>query len=233
MNRRNLIVLALLLIAALATLFIATRPPPPAPTSNAKTSIALPFVYLLDVAGWYEITPHESAVASALDFSIENLKEFPPTLGAWRSEAIKLGSEINEWFENPDLAVSHVYHDERGHMAWFSAFGSRGRKSYFLFEHTPITSYPVAGWRVAESAVTPITINDKAFRVQKAVLTKDQERRVVFYWYLWSDFNRDPEKGVLTMRLHIPVVSTDQDALDAGADFLRALFPQVITWKRF
>jgi hypothetical protein len=53
------------------------------------------------------------------------------------------------------------------------------------------------------------------------------------YWYLWPDINRDPEQGVLTMRVHIPVVTTDEDAVAAGVDFLRALFPQVISWHRF
>jgi hypothetical protein len=35
------------------------------------------------------------------------------------------------------------------------------------------------------------------------------------------------------VRLHVPVISTDQDAVDAGADFIRALYPQVIAWHRF
>lgn len=76
-------------------------------------------------------------------------------------------------------------------------------------------------------------MGEKNIPVQKATLEKNGERRVAFYWYLWNDFNRDPEQGVITMRLHIPVVTTDADAVQAGADFLRALFPQVITWRRF
>ena len=35
------------------------------------------------------------------------------------------------------------------------------------------------------------------------------------------------------VRLHIPVSSTDEAAVAAGADFLRTLFPQVISWHRF
>ena len=233
-NRRYIALLGLLLIVGGATWLITyARPAPAPPTPLAQSSAPPMYTYLLDVAGWYEITPNESAVASPFDLSIENLKALPPQIGHWQSEPFKLGNEVNEWFENPDLALSSIYHDERGHQVWFSTFGSRGRKSYFLFEHTPITSYPAAGWTVLQSGVTPITIGEKRIYTQKALLTIANERRVVFDWYLWSSFDRDPEKGVITVRLHIPVTSTDQDAVDTGIDFIRALFPQVVTWRRF
>ncbi|MBI3536244.1 MAG: EpsI family protein, partial [Chloroflexi bacterium] len=189
--------------------------------------------YLIDVAGWYEITPNESAVFSPFDLSIEGLKSLPATVGSWRGEPYDMGPAIDQWFENPDLALSNFYRDDRGHQAWLSVFGSRGRKSYVLFEHTPATSYPAAGWTLEKNFVAQVPIDAHAIFVQEALLSKGTERRVALYWYVWNDFNRDPEKGVLTMRLHIPVISTDTDAFNAGADFLRALFPQVTSWRRF
>jgi hypothetical protein len=231
---RAIFLLALVVISASATLFIAyARPTPAPPTPVAPANASPMYTYLIDVAGWYEITPNESAVASPLDLSFENLKALPPQIGRWRSEPFSLGNEVNAWFENPDLALSSIYRDDRGHQVWFSTFGSRGRKSYFLFEHTPITSYPAAGWTILESGVTPISLGEKRIYTQKTLLTLANERRVVFYWYLWQNFDRDPEKGILTIRLHVPVTSTDQDAVDAGVDFIRALFPQVVTWRRF
>ncbi|MCI0478443.1 MAG: EpsI family protein [Anaerolineales bacterium] len=229
-----LAMLALLVLVGSATLFIAyARPTPPPPAPSAPSSAAPTYTYLIDVAGWYEITPNERAIASPFDLSIENLKALPPQIGQWQSDPIKLGNEVNEWFENPDLALSSIYRDARGNQVWFSTFGSRGRKSYFLFEHTPITSYPAAGWTVLESGVTPIPIGEINIFTQRALLTLGGERRVVFYWYLWQNFDRDPEKGILTVRLHVPVTSTDQAAFDVGVDFIRALFPQVVTWRRF
>jgi hypothetical protein len=231
---RPLVLLVFLLLVGGATLFIAyARPTPPPPTPNAPASASPMYTYLIDTAGWYEITPNERAVASPFDLSIENLNALPPQIGQWRSEPIKLGDEVNEWFENPDLALSAIYRDDRGNQAWFSTFGSRGRKSYFLFEHTPITSYPAAGWTVLESGVVPIPIGEKSILTQRALLTIGSERRVVFYWYLWQNFDRDPEKGILSVRLHVPVATTDRAAFDAGVDFIRALFPQVVTWRRF
>lgn len=225
--------LAVVILAGLATLLVTTHAAPPIPTPAPETTPVPLHTYLIDVAGWYEITPNETAVATPFDFSIGDLKALPSQVGRWSGASYAYGSAVDEWFENPDVALSNLYHDDRGHQAWFSIFGSRGRKSYFLFEHTPITSYPAAGWTLVENGIAPVSIGASHIYVQKATLTKDTERRIVFYWYMWSDLNRDPAQGVLTVRLHVPVVSTDQDAFDAGADFIRTVFPQVIAWHRF
>jgi hypothetical protein len=140
---------------------------------------------------------------------------------------------VDQWFENPDLALSTFYRDDREHELWFSIFGSKSRKSYFLFEHTPATSYPAAGWTLEQQSVRRIAIDARTIAVQEAVLSKGNERRIAFYWYLWNNFSRDPEAGLMTMRLHIPVISTDDDARAAGEDFLREIFPQVVPWRRF
>lgn len=230
---RYALLLALVILAGLATLLVTTRAVPPIPTPSPETTPVPLHTYLVDVAGWYEITPNETAVATPFDFTLSGLKALPSQVGRWSGSPYDFGSAVDEWFENPDVALSNLYHDDRGHQAWFSIFGSRGRKSYFLFEHTPITSYPAAGWTLVENGIAPVSIGSSRIYVQKATLTKDKERRVVFYWYMWSDLNRDPAQGVLTVRLHVPVTSTDQDASDAGADFISTVFPQVIAWHRF
>lgn len=232
MNARVVVLGMMLFIAALGTIAIVfLRPTPPPPATPVASD--LKYSYIVDVAGWYEITPNESAVASAYDFSIDSLKALPTRIGRWNGLPVSLGSEVGEWFENPDVALSSLYRDDRGHQLWFSIFGSKSRKSYFLFEHTPITSYPAAGWTLVQNGVAAIPVESRHISVQQAVLQYGNERRVVYYWYLWNDFSRDPEKGVMTMRLHIPVNSTDDDARTAGEDFLRSVLPQVIPWRRF
>jgi len=233
-NLRAFALGAILLVAIVATYLIAfARPTPVAPQPSTQSRADLKYTYLIDVAGWYEITPNESAVASPYDFSIEGLKEMPGKIGQWSGSPVELGSAVDVWFENPDAAVSSFYRDEKGNQLWFSAFGSKSRKSYTLFEHTPATSYPAAGWTLLSNAITPIAIDSRKIFVQYAWLQLGKEKRLALYWYLWNDFSRDPEKGVLTMRLHIPVVTTDDAARAAGEDFLREIFPQVVPWRRF
>ncbi len=231
---RQTVLLGLVLVAGLVTYAIAfgrvyfSPPVPPTPDASA----AHLYSFLIDVAGWYEITPYERAVASPFDLSID-ARALPAAIGKWSGTPYDYGRAVDEWFENPELALASTYGDNAGHTVWFSAFGNRGRKSYVLFEHTPITSYPAAGWTLVEHGVMGVPIGGRTLNVQRATLSKDSERRIVLYWYLWSDFGRDPEKGVLTMRLHIPVVSTDQDAIAAGEDFVRGLFTSVLPWHRF
>jgi hypothetical protein len=233
-NFRAFALAALVLVAIVATYFIAfARPTPVAPQPSTQSRTDLKYTYLIDVAGWYEITPNESAVASPYDFSIAGLKEMPRQIGQWAGEPIALGEAVDVWFENPDLAVSSYYRDDKGNQLWFSAFGSKSRKSYVLFEHTPATSYPAAGWTLASSGIVVVPIEARKISVQHAWLQLGKEKRLALFWYLWNDFSRDPEKGVLTMRLHIPVVTTDEAARAAGEDFLRAIFPQVVPWRRF
>lgn len=233
-NLRSIFLAVLLLLAIVATYVIAfARPTPLAPQPSTLTRNDLKYTYLIDVAGWYEITPNETAVASPYDFSIDGLKQMPEKIGQWSGSQFEMGSAVDVWFENPDLAASSFYRDEKGNQLWFSAFGSKSRKSYVLFEHTPATSYPAGGWTLLSNAITPVAIEARKIYVQHAWLQLGKEKRLALYWYLWNDFSRDPEKGVLTMRLHIPVVTTDDAARAAGEDFLRAIFPQVVPWRRF
>lgn len=234
MSHRSVFLGVLLLGGLVATYLLAfARPTPVAPQAPAQTRSDLKYTYLIDTAGWYEITPNESAVASPYDYSIDGLKALPKTIGLWTGSPLPLGSDVDQWFDNPDLALTSSYRDDKNHQLWFSLFGSKSRKSYTLFEHTPATSYPAAGWTLEQNSVRSISIETRKIAVQEAVLSLAKDRRIAFYWYLWNDFSRDPEKGVLTMRLHIPVVSSDDDARAAGEDFLRAIFPQVVPWRRF
>lgn len=233
MNLRVLVLGIILSVGAIITFALTFMRPTPAPPTLSANAGDLKYSYLLDVAGWYEITPNESAVASSYDFSLDAMKALPTKIGNWNGEPVDLGDDVGIWFENPALALSSFYHDDRGDQLWFSIFGSQSRKSYTLFEHTPSTSYPAAGWTLERQTLRTIPIESLKISVQEAVLSKGGDRRIAFYWYLWNDFSRDPEKGLMTMRLHIPVIKSDEDARQAGEDFMRALFPQVIVWRRF
>lgn len=220
-----------LLGGAGTTFFVAQRAAPPLPDPTVLPDKPQ-HVYLMDVAGWYEITPNEAAVLSAYDFAIGSMSEMPEEIGDWNGQPYSYGDAVEQWFENPDLAFSSVFKNPRGEQVWLSIFGNTGPKSYVLFEHTPITSYPAAGWSLLDSRVAEIETGGGALHVQRALLAKAPERRIVYYWYLWSDTNRDPARGVMTMRLHVPVTSTDQAADQNAQAILRGLF-QVLPWHRF
>jgi hypothetical protein len=68
--------------------------------------------------------------------------------------------------------------------------------------------------------------------VQRVITEKDQLRRVVLYWYLWTDPERVPDSGILSVTLHTNVNESDEQALDALKEFFRLLFPAVMPWRR-
>jgi hypothetical protein len=204
------------------------------PTAAPATGGApAPYTYFVDVEGYYNRTPYERAVASPYDLSWDHLADLPMTIGDWQGSPVDVGPEITEWFDNPDVSLRRLYVNTQGRSVWLSFFGSRGRKSYTLFEHTPATSYPAAGWTLLDSQVAGIALRGGQVYVQKAVLQKNAEQRTVLYWYLWSNPDRDPEKGVLTVRLHAASRGSQAETLEMAASFLRLLFPESLSWHRF
>ncbi len=77
-----------------------------------------------------------------------------------------------------------------------------------------------------------IDIGDSSVRVQRVITEKDGSRRVTLYWYLWTDPERRPENGILSVTLHANVVQSDEETLEALKAFFRLLFPAVMPWRR-
>lgn len=203
------------------------------PTPAPSDGVPAPYVYFVDVEGYYNLTQYERAVASPYDLSWDHLADLPLTIGEWQGEPVPVGAEITEWFDSPDIALRRVYRNSRGQTVWLSFFGSRGRKSYTLFEHTPVTSYPAAGWTLLDSGVAGVAIRRGQMYVQKAELEKSGEKRTVLYWYSWNDPERDPNKGLLTVRLHAVSQGSQAETLEVATGFLRLLFPESVSWHRF
>jgi hypothetical protein len=68
--------------------------------------------------------------------------------------------------------------------------------------------------------------------VQRVITEKNQLRRVVLYWYLWTDPERVPDSGILSVTLHANVSESDEMTLESMKEFYRLLFPSVMPWRR-
>jgi hypothetical protein len=193
-------------------------------------------VVIVDVEGWYRRTSYERALATAIDFTLrdELFEGIPTELGRWRSEGVDspMGGAVDEWYDSPEVAVTREYQDDEGNDLFFSIIGSRGGKSFHLFEHTALTCYPGSGWRIADVGLESIDLGSSSVSVQRVITEKDQLRRVVLYWYLWTDPERVPDSGILSVTLHTNVNESDEQALDSLKEFFRLLFPAVMPWRR-
>jgi hypothetical protein len=242
-SARYLIVVLLLTVALGGWVFISrglasapgetvAQASPPAGGSLAAASR----VVIVDVEGWYRRTSHERALATAIDFTLRDdlFEGIPKQLGRWRSEGRDslMGGAVDEWYDSPEIAITRKYQNDEGNELFFSIIGSRGGKSFHLFEHTPLTCYPGSGWRIADVGLESIDLGDSSVSVQRVIAEKDQLRRVILYWYLWTDPERVPDSGILAVTLHANVSASDEQALDSLKEFFRQLFPAVMPWRR-
>lgn len=242
-SARYLIVVLLLVVALAGWVFISQglASAPGEAVAQASEVADVPVgdasqVVIVDVEGWYRRTSYERALATAIDFTLRDdlFEGIPTQLGAWRSEGVDspMGGQVDEWYDSPEVAVTREYQDDEGNGLFFSIIGSRGGKSFHLFEHTALTCYPGSGWRIADVGLESIDLGGSSVSVQRVIAEKNQLRRVVLYWYLWTDPERVPDSGILSVTLHTNVNESDEQALDSLKEFFRLLFPAVMPWRR-
>jgi EpsI family protein len=252
-STRYLIVIVLLLVAVIATRVLSQprslpQPDPspspqpqslpqPAPTLAPRPTRELPPVYVIDVEGWYQITRHERAVVSPYKFTIgdELAENIPRSLGVWQAQGTDLfiDPETRKWFDNPEAALMRNYQDGQGNSVILVIFGSKDEKSYHLFEHTPVTCVPGQGWKTTEEGLEPIAIGDSEIEVRRLVAEEGGQEQIVLWWYMWDNLERYPEDGLFSVRVHVYVADSESESLEAGKSFVRQLFPEVLSWRRF
>jgi hypothetical protein len=192
-------------------------------------------VYFVDTEGWYRITDHERAVLSPFEFDLDALPDSVPLmLGPWQGERLALGPEVDAWFDNPEVALQREYRNEQGDIIWLSLFGSRGPKSFRLFEHTPTTCYPLSGWLMKSEDVDTIPIGRGEIYARRGFAFNNPHELIVLYMYVWDNPGRDPADGVVSLRVSAPILSTKAETLALlKEDFLPRLFTDVVQWRRF
>lgn len=244
-SSRYLIVIVLLLMAAGVWLVISqgfiSSPSGSAAAPGEELNLGMgdqaTYTVIIDVEGWYRRTSYERALATAVDFTLRDdlFDRIPREMGRWRAQGrdSPMGPAVDEWYDNPEVALTRAYSDEEGNTIVFSIIGSRGGKSFHLFEHTPLTCYPGSGWRIADVGLEGIEISDSSVSVQRVITEKNQLRRITLYWYSWTDPERRPENGILSVTLHANVDQSDEETLEALKGFFRLLYPTVMPWRRF
>ena len=205
----------------------------------------LPFLYFLDVEGWYRITPYETVVRSPYDLgagsSDEMARRLPDAVGDWR----RVGRDRDEsqdpavvdLLKRPSLALSRVYRDSSGALLTLTLVGHSGDESFLLFVHTPDLCYPFSQWQVLDKRRDSAPLDDRPMWAQYLLVRHQQtgQRLAVLYFYLWTGPQRDPRDGVLSLRVNltIPPGASESAARARAWDFVRALFPSTVPWDRF
>jgi len=228
-----------LLLIALGASFTTRRLVPAATPERAgpgsTDAVAGGQVYFVDTEGWYRITDNERAVVSPYLLNLDALPDsLPMDLGPWHGKPLPLEPEVAQWFDNPEVAVRREYRNADGDIVWLSVFGSRGPKSFRLFEHTPATCYPLSGWTMTQEDQDAIAIGNGTVLVQRGFAANGDYQLIVLYLYLWDNPDRNPADGVVSIRVAAPIRTDEAETLRlVKQDFLPRFFTDVVPWRRF
>jgi EpsI family protein len=166
----------------------------------------------------------------------QELKSFPVQMGAWKQEG------PDQRFDEQTMSVlrasDYLLRNYRlGNNQWASLYvgyyaTQRDGASY----HSPLNCLPGSGWSMADPALITIrSPNGKSFVANKYVIANGNTREVMIYWYqgrgriiaseYWGkvytvlDSVRLRRSDAAMVRVTVPIMSSDDDALESAREF--------------
>jgi hypothetical protein len=213
---RYLLIVALLLVAVGATLWVTLGRPLGANTAGG-------YEFVADIDNWRR-TDRERAVTSPFDFNLAaDLKALPLQLGEWQGiEVPQSNLEVFILLE-PEQYVQRIYQKPDGKSVWLSLIGSRKSKSF----HSPQICYDTDGWQTTAGS-EPVALQDGQLYALRLLAAKTEEggtaEHAVMYFYLWPSYARDPQDGMVLVKVTAPIYDTVEETVALEREFLNELF---------
>jgi exosortase D (VPLPA-CTERM-specific) len=219
--------------------------PPPAARSDLPSRPGTPLLaclalllLTLPVQGWIsgrtELVPPRPGLVT-----------FPLRLGTWDGRAAAVDGETLAVLEADDYLLADYTSPAASSPInlWVAYYGSQIRKGRI---HSPKECLPGGGWEFARIEAVPTPAPDAAdarFAINRALITKGEERALMYYWYeqrgtrytdeMWTKISilRDAfvsrrSDGAL-VRLLTPIRPGEPEAAAAARldDFFRVMYP--------
>ncbi len=220
-------ILGFLVLAAVITVMLGT----PTTFLGKQTS----FIY----SNLSNPSSSQTYVRTNVDFGDEErLRQFPHEIGDWTE---KEDYDVYPWKEQlgADVAIMRGYTKPGTREIWFLAMQSKSRSSF----HPPEVCYPALGWEIVEEGFVSIpgedadwiekplyprfSKNETTVVLKKLLVAKDNERRLVLYFYV-KHGTVGADSDVVTM-VRISAITTPQGSyestLKAEEDLLLAFIP--------
>jgi hypothetical protein len=180
--------------------------------------------FVADIDNWQR-TERERAVTTPFDFSLSGkLSNVPLQLEEWQGVDVpQTNLEVFILLE-PEQYVQRMYRLPDDRYVWLSLIGSRKSKSF----HSPQICYDTDGWQTEASSVAVPLDQGKVYALQLAAKKEldggNRAEHVVHYFYLWPSYARDPQDGMVVVRVTAPIYDSVEDTVKLEKDFFRQLF---------
>lgn len=181
------------------------------------------YEFVADVDNWQR-TEHEVAVTSPFDFNLKaNLADIPLQLGAWQGEDVPQSNIEVFILLEPEQYVQRLYRRPDGRFVWLSLIGSRKSKSF----HSPQICYDTDGWQTQASSEA-IGLKQGELYALKLVAERPTEggpyQHIITYFYLWPSYQRDPQDGMVLVKLTAPLYGSVEETVALEKELFRELF---------
>lgn len=217
-QRRTVLVILFLAVAVGAALFISLG------DRLLERGTDGGYEFVADIDNWQR-TERERAVTSPYDFNLSaELSQVPLQLGEWQGQDVpQTNVEVFILLE-PEQYLQRMYRLPDGRFVWLSLIGSRKSKSF----HSPQICYDTDGWQTeASSEVVPLAQGEIYALKLIASKTYDgggTDEHVITYFYLWPSYARDPQDGMVLVKLTAPIYDSIDETVELEKAFFRELF---------
>lgn len=217
-QRRTVLVILFLAVAVGAALFITLG------DRLLERGTDGGYEFVADIDNWQR-TERERAVTSPYSFNLSaELSQVPLQLGEWQGQDVpQTNVEVFILLE-PEQYLQRMYRLPDGRFVWLSLIGSRKSKSF----HSPQICYDTDGWQTeASSEVVPLTEGEIYALKLIASKTYDgggTDEHVITYFYLWPSYARDPQDGMVLVKLTAPIYDSIDETVELEKAFFRELF---------
>lgn len=213
-SHRPLVVIGLLALALLALGAIYGRD-----LWQGRQQARSGYTFVADIDRWRK-TQRERAVQARYDFHLSaDLAALPLELDDWQGADIPQTNIEVQILLEPEQYVYRRYRRPDDKYVWLSVIGSRQAKSF----HSPQICYDADGWST-EVASEPVELEDGTLYALRLQARKSDYEHVVLYFYLYPDYMRAPDSGMILFKVTAPLEGTLAETLALQKEFIREFF---------
>ncbi len=169
---------------------------------------------VVDTEYWRE-TPNRLLTKTAYDYnSEEGVKEFPKTLGEWKSFDFRYKDNVYKTL-NADVLLTRGYTKSVEDLIWVDFINSKIGESFHKQKICTIG----AGWNIDNESISEFKIADPPnpftkFYANRLDVSKGDKKQIVIYWFMFKKFGA---KDAVTM-IRISASANSNETIDVTFD---------------